>query len=876
MIGQTLSHYRILEKLGGGGMGTVYRAQDTKLGRQVAIKLLATGLPADPERLRRFEQEARAASALDHPNIVTLFDIAEKGDQPFIVMQLVEGATLGQLMKRGQQDLKNVLDYAVQIADGLARAHGRGIVHRDLKPDNVMVTEDGLVKILDFGLAKLMEPLGISETSTLDRRQPPTEAGRIVGTAAYMSPEQARGGSVDARSDVFSFGTVLYEMVTGRRAFSGDSVPELLTAILREEPERVSALVPSVPIQLDMIIARALRKEPERRFQSMADVRVELQEIKDALESGSFVSAERLRQVEAPTKRKRRLWFWVAPTFLAAGAGIAVWLYGSRPESRRVPPQPSPLTTYEGWEKEPALSPDGDLVAFVWDEGVSAPPQLYVQLVGSPEPLRLTTSPGDARHPSWSPDGREIAFLRHTPEGAHDIIAVPALGGTERWLGRVGVVHFEGLDWSPKGDLLAAVDQASPNESESIFLLSIETGEKRPLSRPPAGGFGDRGPAFSPDGRSLAFARWREAPFNEIFVQPVEGGEATRLTLHAGHIRDLDWLPDGSALVFSSISEGTFGLWQLSLTGDEPTRLPFGENANGVSLAATGGRLVYSQTFADTNIWRVSGPTAQKRGPPQRLVASTRNEWSPSVSPDGSRIAFASDRSGQVRTWLCESEGSNCSQLSANVNATTPVWSPSGDQIAFSGGERDASHVYVVNLKGEFVLRLTQDTSTNVASSWSPDGQWVYFASDRTGRYEAWKAPFGGGEARQITESGGIFPHESEDGFVYYLKLTRPMSIWRMPCDGGEESLVLERELKLQSFTVWRQNLFYVPQRVDETLSIERFDLVRGEASTFLEPSPGALVGKYGRISVSPDGRWILYPQEDGKGSDIMLVENFR
>ncbi len=876
MIGQTISHYRILEKLGGGGMGTVYRAQDTKLGRLVAIKVLTAELPADPERLRRFEQEARAASALDHPNIVTLFDIAEKGDQPFIVMQLVEGATLGQLMKRGRLDLKNVLDYAVQLADGLARAHGRGIVHRDLKPDNIMVTDDGLVKILDFGLAKLMEPLGISEASTLDRRQPPTEAGRIVGTAAYMSPEQARGGGVDARSDVFSFGAVLYEMVTGRRPFDGDSVPELLTAILRQEPERVSALVPSVPIQLDMVIARALRKEPERRFQSMADVRVEVQEIRDALESGGFVSAERLRQVEAPPGRKRRFWFWVIPVLLAAGAGVAVWRHGSRPEGRREPPRASPLTTYEGWEREPALSPDGSLVAFVWDEGEGGLSQLYVQLVGSPEPLRLTTEPGDARSPAWSPDGLEIAFLRHTPDGAHDIVAVPALGGTQRWLGRAGVVHFEGLDWSPAGDLLAAVDRTSPNESESICLLSVETGKKRQLSRPPAGGFGDRSPAFSPDGRSVAFVRWREAPVNEILVQSVEGGEAARLCRHEGHIRDLDWLPDGSALVFSAVSEGTFGLWRLSLARGEPVPLPFGENANGVSLSTSTGRLVYSQLFADTNIWRVGGPTAPSHEAPQRLVASTRNEWSPDVSPDGSRIAFASDRSGPVRIWLCENEGSDCSQLSTQVNATTPVWSPLGDRIAFSGGESGASQIYVVNLRGEFALRLTDDPSTKVASSWSRDGEWVYFASDRTGRFEVWKARSGGGEILQVTEGGGIFPHESEDGNLYYVKLTSPMSIWRRPSDGGEERLVLEREIKLPSLSVWSQSLLYVPERVDNTLSIERYDLIGKEASTLLEPSGGALVGKYGRISVSPDGRWILYPQEDGKGSDIMLVENFR
>jgi Tol biopolymer transport system component len=872
MIGQTISHYRILEKLGGGAMGAVYRAQDTKLGRQVAIKILTAELPADPERLRRFEQEARAASALDHPNIVTLFDVSEKGDQPFIVMQLVEGATLGQLMKRGRLDVKSALDYAIQIADGLARAHGRGIVHRDLKPDNVMVTDDGLVKILDFGLAKLTEPLGISETSTLDRRQPPTEAGRIVGTAAYMSPEQARGGGVDARSDVFSLGAVLYEMLTGRPPFDGDSVPELLTAILREEPERLSALAPFVPIQLEMVVSRALRKEPERRFQSMADVRVELREIRDALESGSFVSAARFRQAEAPSPGRRRRWLWWVPPLMVAGGLVAAWLLRSHPEDRGGPPTTSPLTTYVGWESEPALSPDGSLVAFVWDEGRGGVPRLYVQLVGSPESLPLTTGPGDARHPAWSPDGLEMAFLRHTPEGSQDIVAVPALGGAERWLGRTGVAHFGGLDWSPRGDLLAVVDRESPEASESIFLLSIETGEKRQLSRPPAGGFGDRSPVFSPDGRSLAFVRWRETPVSEIFIQPVDG-EATRLCLHRGHVRDLDWLPDGSALVFSALSEGTYGLWKVSLDRGEPTRLPFGENANGVSLSATGDRLVYSRIFADTNIWRVSGPASEKREAPDRLVASTRNEWSPSFSPDGSRIALASDRSGPVRIWLCGSEGKDCSQLSAAVNGTTPVWSPSGEQIAFSGGEEGGSHVYVVNLKGEFVRRLTEGVSTNVASSWSPDGQWVYFASDRTGRYEIWKARPGGEEDRQVTRTGGIFAHQCEDGFLYYVKPTSPTGIWRMPSEGGEESLVLERQLWLPSFTVWRQVLLYIPERADRTVSIESHDLVRGESHTLLEPSPGALVGKYGRIHVSPDGRWILYPQEDGKGSDLMLVE---
>ncbi len=304
--GSRLGSYEIVSLLGSGGMGDVYKAKDLKLGRTVAIKLLQKNLAADPERLKSFEQEARAASALDHPNIVTIHDIAEVDGQHFIVMQYVEGKTLRELMAAKRLPLSKTIHYAIQIADGLARAHSHGIVHRDLKPDNIMVTEDGLVKILDFGLAKLIEPSDWTEASTRDLAQPHTKEGHIVGTAPYMSPEQAQGQKVDARSDIFSFGSVLYEMVTGRRAFSADSMPELLVAIIKAEPDKASDIVPSMPLDLGKAINRALKKEADRRFQSMADVRVELQEIKEELDSGSFVSAEQVRTAAA--KRLNGTW----------------------------------------------------------------------------------------------------------------------------------------------------------------------------------------------------------------------------------------------------------------------------------------------------------------------------------------------------------------------------------------------------------------------------------------------------------------------------------------------------------------------------------------------------------------------------------------
>jgi serine/threonine-protein kinase len=304
-------------------MGTFFWL-DPKLGRQVALKVLPPEM-ATGERLMRFEREAKAVAALDHPNIVTIYDIDQHESTPYIAMEYVEGKTLRELMGTRDLALNKSLHYAIQIAEGLARAHNQGIVHRDLKPDNVMVTDDGLVKLLDFGLAKLTEPSDWTEASTRDLQQPHTKEGHIVGTAPYMSPEQAQGQKVDNRSDIFSFGSVLYEVVTGRRAFAAETIPELLAAIIREQPGRVSETLPSVPLDLEKVVTRALRKEPERRFQSMADVKVELQEIKEELDSGSYVSAAQVTtKAEAPRKKK---WLGLAAGIVAAVVAVAGWLY---------------------------------------------------------------------------------------------------------------------------------------------------------------------------------------------------------------------------------------------------------------------------------------------------------------------------------------------------------------------------------------------------------------------------------------------------------------------------------------------------------------------------------------------------------------------
>jgi len=395
MTGKTLGHYQILEQLGAGGMGVVYKARDTHLDRPVAVKVLPPERVADAERKQRFIREAKAASALNHPNIITIYDIDEADGVLFIAMEYIAGRTLDDLSRRGLK-LAETLKYAVQVADGLAKAHSAGIVHRDLKPSNVMVNQDGLVKILDFGLAKLTandeEERDNAATRTLGQL---TEEGAVLGTLSYMSPEQAEGRRIDARSDIFSFGSVLYEMVTGERAFQGETRVSTLAAIVSRDPKPVTG----VPHDLAKILTRCLRKDLDRRFQHMDDIKIALQEVKEESESGKLGPA-------AAVPRPSRRWQWLALPAVAL-ALVGVYLAGRRTAPESTPAwKVTPVTTDPGHETDPALSPDGNQVAFSRDGDI------YVKLIDGGPPLRLTTDPGPDASPCWSPDGRRLAFRR--------------------------------------------------------------------------------------------------------------------------------------------------------------------------------------------------------------------------------------------------------------------------------------------------------------------------------------------------------------------------------------------------------------------------------------------------------------------------------
>ncbi len=417
--GTRLGPYEIVAPLGAGGMGDVYRARDTRLGREVAIKILSPDRALTDDRRQRFLQEARAVSSLNHPHIVTLHDIGQHEGQDYLVMEYVAGRTLDQVIGHRGLPAGEALRFAIPLADALAQAHAAGILHRDIKPSNVMVTEEGVVKVLDFGLAKLVAPGGSGDDLTATAPGVVTREGTVAGTPAYMSPEQVEGKALDARSDVFSVGAVLYELVTGVRAFGGESAASVMAAVLREEPQAPTQVARAVPAELEQLILRCLRKDPARRVQSMADVRAQLEEIRDGVASASSSAAASgvIRAAQAGPRRRPIRWMLATGTGLAA-IGALAWLTWGRAGDRApgavagrqvTPLEAVPLTSFVGDESQPTLSPDGSQVAYSANIEDESNIDIYVQVVGlSTRPLRLTSDPGRDTWPTWSPDGRWI------------------------------------------------------------------------------------------------------------------------------------------------------------------------------------------------------------------------------------------------------------------------------------------------------------------------------------------------------------------------------------------------------------------------------------------------------------------------------------
>jgi Tol biopolymer transport system component len=896
-VGRTVSHYRVQKRLGGGGMGVVYKAEDTQLGRSVALKFLPEEFARDRKFLERFRREARAASALDHPNICMVHEIGEQEGKPFIVMQYLEGQTLKYRITTHPMKTEEILELGIQIADGLEAAHAEGIVHRDIKPANIFVTTRGQVKILDFGLAKLARvgasgarPWGeaerrsaLPEEATAGAEESLTSTGMAMGTVEYMSPEQVRAEELDGRTDLFSFGVVLYEMATGRRAFAGDSPGTIFDAILHKAPASAVRLNPDCPAELEHIINKALEKDRKVRYQSASDMRSDLVRLKRDTDSRreAGVAAGLPPHVDAGgVKPTLRRWGVIALAGIALVAVIAgaVWFRYLRPSSRLVGPMRIvPFTSFPGHQDAARFSPDGNEIAFAWDGEKGDNWGIYVKLIGTEKPLRLTTDTMVYAGPAWSPDGRSIAFWRGSERNA-GIYIIPALGGPERMLHQAtgGFLDLGSLDWSPDGKYLAYGDRQSGQEFPTLFLLAVDNPDEiRPLTAPTEG-WGDYEPRFSPDGKTVAFGHELGGLASDVFLVRTAGGQPKRLTFDNVIISGLDWTPDGASIIFSSDRLGGQGrLWKVSASGGEPEPLSVGQgDAYSPALSRDGRRLAYTYAQANVSVWRYEMPRSGARGAtPTKLIPSTGGNLNEQFSPDGKAVAFQSGRSGSRELWVCDSDGSNPRQLTfmEKSAAMLPRWSPDGRMIAFTGELEGHDAIYVVSAEGGRPRRLTADASNELWAFWSRDGKWIYFSADKTGSYQLWKMPAGGEQAIQVTQKGGWVAYEAPDGkYLYYSKGRNVAGIWKVPVEGGEETLVLEQPAATY-FPAWEVTVdgIYFYNASKQTIEFLSF------SSQKITQITKAEISAFGSLSVSPDGRWILADHIEQTSSNIMLVENF-
>jgi serine/threonine protein kinase len=668
-----LGHFTIVEKVGEGGMGVVYKARDTRLGRMVAIKALPDSKTADADSKLRFAQEARTASALNHPNIITIYEIAEHEQRSYIVMEFVDGKPLSQLIPKRGMKMTEALRVAVQVADALAAAHRAGIVHRDLKPGNIIVDSHGLVKVLDFGLAKSVATVGVGasdDASTRTLATPLTEPGTVMGSAPYMSPEQAEGRPVDARSDIFSFGAVLYEMITGQRPFFGESPAAVMAAVLRSEPKPVSELSPTTPPEVERLIGRCLRKDIHKRSQNMSDVKLALEELRDDSESGKLLKPVSATLDGRPSHRQ---WLWPAITAALILAGGLGWIYRNRMAAAPIrAPELTRLSPDDGFSySAPAISPDGKLVAYVSDR--SGKPELWLQQVGGSVPIQLTHSQSGVVRAAFFPDGTRILYLTaastiDTRAGQNTLETISTLGGEPQVLAAASipyVITMPNFSISPDGRRIAYVEEKpaggarltikSTNGEQEGSLHAWEDIQPRSVFYPVV--------RWTPDGRSLlslgarpgakTFGEW------EWFLIPADGSKPVAIGA-AERLRPLGF--SSTVFTFPTALQGNRafingpiplrghvwsvklipGLWRI---GGRPQQLTFGTEDEIANSISTGGlaAIQSAKLYAELYLMPLDSVTGQASGMTRRLTRDGRDKiLVETVQPGGGdpRIAY--------------------------------------------------------------------------------------------------------------------------------------------------------------------------------------------------------------------------------------------
>jgi Tol biopolymer transport system component len=839
LLGQSIGQFELAEPLGRGGAGEVYRAWDAELGRNVAIKCIPPSRLGASAAVSSFIREARAASSLNHPGIVTVYEVIRSLNTVAIVMELVEGEPFRKLT-HVSQPLGKVAVWGQRIAEALAASHAVGIIHRDIKPENLMLRRDGYVKILDFGVA--IDPRVAAEESP-------------AGTFRYMSPEQAGAARLTPASDIFSLGIVLYELATGVHPFARtggtDSTMTVAQAIAAEEARPPSALVRSVGGRFDALVMQMLARTPVER-PSAAEV------------------VDRLGAILAMTRGAARRRYWIGAAALVLVAAFGSWR-GLREPAREIRPlHIAPFTSYAGSETQPSFSPDGSRVAFAWTGPDGVNRDIYVKGMEEDRPHRLTTNAAEDFSPSFSPDGKWVAFLRHTPGAVEpELLLAASDGGEERLVGRIAPYGgYHGMEWWPDSQSLLVRDSVGP--VTGIVRVFLSDGRKEPLTNPPAT-FGDAQPVISPDGARIAFIR-NGASAAELCVIPADGG-AVR-TFVRGSVSGLVW-SDRQHLLYT----GSGGLWLIGLDGGtpaQPVRIADGAFAD-LTVDRSRKRLAFTRSYSDINVWRI-GPDGQAAVP---IVVSSSEDSEPSWSPDGSRFVVRSNRSGNFELYTYAADGSGERQITHfGAHLGSARWSPDGQWIVFDGNRAPVDpsihhhNVFVAPASGGAFRRLTDDRENYIVPAWSSDSRSVYYESDDRGKL--FKIPLEGGSPVQVADEPLFDLAESPDGKrLYYTKYDGPPGIWQRPTAGGPESRVAGTE-GVYLYRYWQivgNGVFFVdgpPNAMIRALSFGSRK-VRSVA-----PLPARLVRGPRGLAVSPEGSRILYTMQDLTLSDIMLADGWQ
>jgi Tol biopolymer transport system component len=767
----------VLAPLGAGGMGEVFRARDTRLARDVAVKVLPARLAEDEDALARFEREAKAVAALSHPNILAIFDFGRHDRIAYAVTELLEGESLRERLKSGALPARKAAECAIQIAHGLAAAHEKGIVHRDLKPENVFVSRDGRVKILDFGLARQLGAGAPGEDSGSPTEAHHTEPGTVLGTVGYMSPEQVRGQAVDHRSDIFSLGSVLFEMATGGAAFKRDTSAETMTAILRDDPldapepaSRSSRLTPG----LERILRHCLEKAPEERFQSARDLAFDLEALSGSTRSGTTPATS-----AAGTRlRIPALLAWAAAlTLLGLGFGLGRVGHGS------AGPGPSPqasftqLTFQAGALRYPSVSPEGQSFVFVGESGGDL--DIHLQRVGGTNPVNLTAdSPAEDSEPAFSPDGSQIVF-RSTREGG-GLFLMGATGESVRRLTDQG----NNPAWAPDGKEIVYSSERlqrfwpyARSGFGELWALNVASGEKRRLTR--GGPLDAVQPSFSPHGHRIAFWGLRTGGQRDLWTVSRSGGESSVVSVTDD--ADLDWnpvwAPDGRFLYFASDRGGTMGLWRVAIDeasgrasgAPQPLSVPF-PVACYVSVTRDGRKLLVAGAAGTDSIERIAFDPAQARtlGAAEVVFASSLRLFSLGVSADGERIALSSG-GRREDLYTLQRDGTGLRQLTNDAfKDRSPVFLPGGERLLFYSTRSGQYEAWSVRLDGSGLTQLTRTLGTEITNpSLSPDGSLLASSLDRgSGLVRLGAAQPASPEALPAPDGGAVFeyPTWSHDG----------------------------------------------------------------------------------------------------------------